>query len=197
MGADQIWYSLDGGPVPLEGSGNSMISMEEDPSLYRSPGGISHSSGLVKCCKSSSIKALCLITRHWEGDEVRWPQPSHTPWQRDWSPFSLLCFCFSPVCFLSVHYKQFQGKVLLQQLACLVWRGGWLLNPTALVCNAAEYIIWKPKEPQAYLLCQAWERNSRDSQIEQSVFKKRWGEKMLLCMLLLHLCMLFVLIPIK
>lgn len=99
----------------------------KDPSLYRCPAGISHSSGLVKCCKSSSIKALCLVTRCWEGDEVTWPQLSHTPWQWDWTPFSLLCFCFSPL-FLSADYKHFQGKVLRWQPTCLVQREGWLLN---------------------------------------------------------------------
>lgn len=149
--SDILWME---GPLPLKAVATQLvISMEEDPSLYRSSGGISHGSELVKCCRSSSIKALCLVSRHWEGGEVGWPQFAHTPWQRDWSPFSLLHFCFSPVCFLSTDYKQLHGKVLLWQLTCLVQRLGWLLNPTALDYNAAEYVTWEPKEPPAYLLC--------------------------------------------
>lgn len=108
--SDILWVE---GLFSLKAVGTQLvISLEEDPSLYGSSAGISHSSGLVKCCKSWSIKALCLVTRCWEGDKVRWPHLSHTPWQWDCTPFSLLCFCFSPLCFLSADYKHFQGKVL-------------------------------------------------------------------------------------
>lgn len=64
---DQIWYSLDGGPISLGISVSSVsYSMEEDPLPYRSLGSIFHSSGLVKCYKSLSIKAFCLATMHWK-----------------------------------------------------------------------------------------------------------------------------------
>lgn len=102
---DNLWME---NPCPLKAEGiYIVIPIGADLSLWRCLGIISHASGLVKWCKSSSIEKPCLETKHWEGCQVRSLQFSPTPWQWDWSPFSLLCFYFFPSLLLIVYYEQF------------------------------------------------------------------------------------------
>lgn len=72
---DNLWTES---PCPLKAVGIHMvIPMGADLSLWRSLGTISHASGLVKWCKSSSIQ-----TPAWElniGNDARWDHFSSPP----------------------------------------------------------------------------------------------------------------------